>query len=259
MFVDIGGGQVLHAQVAGSEGTPVVLMLHSVGTSLHVWDAQADVLASRYRVVRCDMRGHGLSLTDERELSIDGFARDMLALLDRLGVREAHVAGLSIGGMIAQSMAVQAPARVRSLILCDTAMAIPPPSFWMERAATVRSQGMASMVDATLARGLTPSADAASVHGLRAMVLATPAEGYAAAAEAIARADLSVGTATIRVPALVLVGEFDEATPLSSAQALALSIPDATLEVIGGAAHIAPMERPGEVLQAMTSFLGEFA
>ena len=204
------------------------------------------------------MRGHGLSRTDARELSIEGLAQDMLALLDQLGVREAHVAGLSIGGMIAQSMAVQAPARVRSLVLCDTAMAIPPPSFWMDRAATVRAQGMASVVDATVVRGLTPSADATAVHGLRAMVLATPAESYAAAAEAIARADLSACTATLRVPALVLVGEFDEATPLSSAQAMALAIPGATLEVIGGAAHIAPMERPREVLQAMESFLGEF-
>ena len=114
----------MHVQVDGPAQAPPLLLLHSLGTSLHVWGATARALAGPFRVIRPDLRGHGLTQVTPGPYSIAGMAADVLALLDAMGVGHLHVAGLSIGGLIAQSLAHQAPGRVSSLILCDTALAI---------------------------------------------------------------------------------------------------------------------------------------
>ena len=254
MFVRAGGITV-HAQVDGPPGAPVLVLLHSLGTSLHVWDEQAAALAGAFRVVRADLRGHGLSEVTSGPYGMEQLADDVLAVLDALGVGQAHVAGLSIGGMVAQAVAHRAPARVASLILCDTAMAIPPAQLWRDRAALVRAEGMGAVADAVMARWVTPGfAGAPGAAGLRAMLLHTAPEGYAAAAEAIAAADLVERTRALRVPALVLVGDADEATPLASAQALQEAL-DASLVVLPGAAHIPTVEAPEAVTDAIRSFL----
>jgi 3-oxoadipate enol-lactonase len=215
------GELIVHVQIEGPKAAPPVLLLHSLGTSLHVWDAQATALARDYRVIRPDMRGHGLTTVTPGPYSLDGLAGDALALLDALGVSGVHVAGLSIGGAIAQALAARAPNRVRSLMLCDTAMAFPPESLWRERAALVRAQRMELIVAPVLARWVTEDflGDPAA-EGLRAMLRRTDQEGYAGAAEALAGADLSASTATLRMPTLVLVGQHDAATPPDAARAI---------------------------------------
>jgi 3-oxoadipate enol-lactonase / 4-carboxymuconolactone decarboxylase len=259
MFLRV-GELTVHVDVQGAAGAPPLLLLHSLGTSLHVWDAQVASLAQRFRVIRPDMRGHGLTGVTPGPYSIAGLAHDALAVLDELGIGRAHVAGVSIGGLIAQSIAAQAPDRLLSLALCDTAMAIPPPETWRERAAIVRAQGVAALVDAVLARWVTPGfLGTPETAGLRAMLLRTPAEGYAAAAEAIASADLSASTREIRVPTLVLVGEQDQATPVASAEALRDAIPGAVLHVIADASHIPMVEKPAEVTAALLDFLAPAA
>jgi 3-oxoadipate enol-lactonase/4-carboxymuconolactone decarboxylase len=245
----------IHVQLSGPPGAPPLLLLHSLGTSLHVWDAQAEALSRSFRVIRPDLRGHGLT-TVTHTASIARMAQDALAVLDALGVGQAHVAGLSIGGMIAQSLAAQAPDRVASLILCDTALAIPPPEGWHSRAALVRRDGMGEVADAVMARWVTPGfVNEPAAIGLRAMLLRTDPQGYAAAAEAIADADLTAETATLKVPALVIVGDQDMATPLASAQALAAAIAGASLVVLEGAAHIPTVETPEAVTDAVYRFL----
>jgi 3-oxoadipate enol-lactonase/4-carboxymuconolactone decarboxylase len=135
-------------------------------------------------------------------------------------------------------------------------MAIPPADSWISRAATVRAEGVAVLADAVMARWVTPSfMDTPEAAGLRAMLLRTPAEGYAGAAEAIAAADLTAGTSALNVPALVVVGDQDAATPVASAQALHAVIPDSTLTIIEGGAHIPTVEKPGEVTAAIRAFL----
>lgn len=255
MFLTVGELN-MQVRLEGPATAPPLLLLHSLGTDLRVWDTQAEVLARSFRVIRPDLRGHGLTEVPSGPYSIGGMARDVLALLDALGQLRVHVAGLSIGGMVAQALAAEAPGRVASLVLCDTAMAIPPPKLWRDRAATVRSQGMAAIADPVLARWVTPAfARAPEARGLRAMLLRTAPEGYAAAAEAIAAADLTTTTHGLRVPALVLVGDCDEATPLASAEALRDAIPGARLEVIADAAHIPTIERPDAVSDAILQFL----
>ncbi len=255
MFVRA-GDLVVHVQVDGPAEAPPLLLLHSLGTSLHVWDAQARAMAENFRVIRPDMRGHGLTTVTRGPYSLDGLAGDALAVLGALGVGRAHVAGLSIGGAIAQALAARAPARVRSLILCDTAMVFPPESVWRERAATVRAHGMEPIVAPVMSRWVTEDflADPAA-EGLRAMLRHTDPEGYAGAAEALAVGDLRAGTATLRVPALALVGEHDVATPPAAAQAIADAIPGASLTVLRGAAHIPTVQVPDAVTAAMRGFL----
>ncbi len=257
MFVDAAGLST-HVSVDGPADAPALVLLHSLGTSAAVWDPQAEALAGPFRVIRPDLRGHGLTDVTPGPYTIEGMARDVLAALDAMHVDRFHLAGLSIGGMIAQSVAVQAPGRVRSLMLCDTAMAIPPANLWHGRAAMVRTKGLPAIADAVLARWLTaPRQQGPQATAVRTMLLRTPPEGYAAAAEAIAAADLTPGTATLRLPTLVIIGDQDEGTPLPSAEAMRDTIPGARLSIVPDAAHIPTIEQPAATTAALQRFLQE--
>ena len=246
----------MHVLAGGPPGAPCLVMLHSIGTNLHVWDPQAAALGRSFRVIRPDLRGHGLTTVTAGATTIETLARDVIGLLDVLGVAEAHVCGLSIGGMVAQSIAAQAPARVTSLILVDTAMAIPPPEGWRARAQAVRAEGMGAIAETVLARWVTAEfLDSPQAQGLRAMLLRTDPEGYASAALALATADLAAETARLDVPTLILVGDEDVATPLASARALHMAIAGSELQVIEGAAHIPTLERPEAVTSAIRDFI----
>ena len=245
-----------HVRLDGPPDAPPLLMLHSLGTTSDVWDAQAAALASAFRIIRPDFRGHGLTEVTPGPYTVEGLASDALAVLDALGVGRTHVAGISLGGLVAQALAAQGPGRVASLMLCDTALSIPPSETWRERAATVRAHGMDAIADAVLARWVTESfRGQPGTAGLRAMLLRTPPEGYAACCEAIAAADLAESTRRLQVPALVLVGDQDAATPPAAAQALHEAIRGSTLVVLPGAAHIPTAERPDEVTDALRRFL----
>lgn len=254
-FIDV-RGLATHLAVDGPPGAPAILLVHSLGASLRLWDAQAEHLARGFRVVRFDLRGHGLSEVGAGPCTVEDLADDALAVLDACGIAAAHVAGVSIGGMVAQAVAARAPARVRSLILCDTALALPPPETWRQRAALVRAEGVAAIADAVLARWVPPGYLASPAgRGLRQLLVRTPAEGYAALAEALAVADLSTTTPQIRAPTLVVVGELDPSTPVAAAQALRDAISGARLAVIPGALHVPMLDHPDEVTAAILGFL----
>jgi 3-oxoadipate enol-lactonase / 4-carboxymuconolactone decarboxylase len=254
-FLDL-RGLATHIAVDGPPGAPALLLVHSLGTSLRIWDTQAEALARGFRVVRFDLRGHGLTEVGAGPCTVEDLAADALGVLDALGIAGAHVAGVSIGGMVAQAVAARAPARVRSLILCDTAMALPPPEMERQRAAQVCAEGVAAIADTVLARWASPAYLASPAgRGLRAMLLRTPAPGYAALCEALAVADLSRAAREIRVPTLVVVGELDPSTPVAAAEALRDAIPGARLAVIPGALHVPQLDHPDEVTAAMLDFL----
>jgi 3-oxoadipate enol-lactonase/4-carboxymuconolactone decarboxylase len=255
MFVSV-KDLTVHVLIEGPPGAPPLVLLHSLGTTAHVWDEQAAELSRSFRVIRPDLRGHGLTTCTPGPYSMELFADDLAALLDALGINQAHIGGISIGGMIAQAFAAAQPERTASLLLVDTAMAIPPAQSWTERAAKVRTEGITSIEDAVIARWVTPAfINTAPAEGLRAMLLRTPVEGYAASAEAIAAADLSASTGRLNLPTLIIVGDQDQSTPVASARALNKAITGSSLVVIENAAHIPLVEKPKEITSAMLDFL----
>ena len=255
MFLRI-GDITTHVQIDGPPDATPLLLIHSLGTTGGIWEPQARALSAHFRCIRPDLRGHGLTEVTPGPYSVEGLAADMFGLLDALGIAAAHVGGVSIGGVIAQAMAAMAPARVSSLVLSDTAMVLPPAQGWHDRAAAARREGMKPPAETVLNRWVTaPFRDDPTAIGLRNMLLRTDPEGYAGAAEALATADQSAVTPTLRHRTLVLVGEQDQATPISSAQALAAAIPGARLVVLPEAAHIPTVQQPELVIAAMTEFL----
>lgn len=255
MFMTAGNINV-HVRIDGPAGAPPVVLLHSLGTCGGVWDEQAVVLARSFRVLRPDLRGHGMTEATSGDYSMAMLAGDLAALLDALGIERAHVGGISIGGMVAQTFAAVHPERIASLILCDTAMIIPPASLWQERIAAVRANGISAIADGVLACWVTPGfINTPAARGLRAMLNATSSDGYAGCAAAIVAADLTAGTGRLQVPALVLVGDSDLATPVTSSEALQRAIAGSALIVIEGAAHIPTVEKPAETTSAILDFL----
>jgi 3-oxoadipate enol-lactonase len=250
----------VHHVVAGPPDAPVVLISNSLGSSLQMWDPQMAALIERYRVVRYDLRGHGRSPAPDGPYTLDDLTADALALLDRLDVERAHLVGLSLGGMVSMHLAATAPERVDRMVLCCTSAYLPPADRWHARAATVRAAGMGAVAEAVVDRWLTPAFAAASpalVRDLRAMVEATPAEGYASCCEVIATMDLRPQLRHIQAPTLVIVGADDPAIPATHAATIATELEDARTVTVGPAAHLANVEQPTAVGQHILSHLAE--
>lgn len=219
-FVQLAEGE-LHYQLDGPQGAPVLVLSNSLGTDLHMWDAQVPAFAEHFRVLRLDTRGHGRSLVTPGPYSIAQLGGDVLALLDALEIRQAHFCGLSMGGLIGQWLGINAGERLGKLVVCNTAAKIGEPSVWNPRIETVLRDGAAAMValrDASIARWFT--ADFAQAHPEQAgkitdMLAATSPQGYAANCAAVRDADLREQLGAIKVPTLVISGSEDAVTPPS--------------------------------------------
>lgn len=248
----------LHSIVDGPVDGPALLLGPSLGTSTELWEAQVPALAERFRVVRYDHRGHGRSPVPPAPYSLADLGGDVLALMDRLGVERAHLAGISLGGMVSMWLAANAPDRVdRLAVICSSAK-LGPPQLWSDRAAQVRAHGVASIADAVVGRWLPPelaARDPELCDRLRAMLLATPDEGYAACCGVIEEMDLEPELAGITAPTLVVAGLADVATPPDHARRIAEGIGGARLVLLGGAAHLANVACPEVVTQLLTDFL----
>jgi 3-oxoadipate enol-lactonase len=255
-FADVAGAS-LHYRFDGTAGAPVVMLSNSLGTDLSMWDPQVPALVARYRLLRYDTRGHGRSTATPGPYTIEGLAKDALGLLDALGIERVHFCGLSMGGMVGQWIGAHAPQRVDKLILCNTTARIGSPEAYNARIDTVRSSGMAAIVDTVLARWYTPSFAAAAPDAIartRAMLLATPADGYAACCAAIRDMDQSETARDIAAPTLVIAGAHDLATPPADGRFLAERISRARLTELP-AAHLSNIEAAGEFNVALVEFL----
>lgn len=245
-------------RVEGPAAAPALLLINSIGSDLSIWEPILPELLRHFRVIRYDQRGHGASPVPQGPYEIGDLGADALALLDRLGVQRAHVAGTSLGGMVGLWLAVHAPERVERLaVLCSSAR-LGPPESWRERAALVRERGSSAVARAGVGRWFT--AQFAQRHPeliarYEAMVSQTPAEGYAACCEAIARWDITAELPKISAPTWILSAEADPATPPSHGYLMAGLIPDARIDVVAGAAHLAFAERPGFVSRLLIDHL----
>jgi 3-oxoadipate enol-lactonase len=247
----------VHYEVTGPDDAPVLVLSNSLGSTTAMWDPQVPVLAERLRVVRYDHRGHGGSPVPPGPYDLADLGADALALLDRLGVARVHWCGLSLGGMVGMWLAINAPERIDRLVLCCTSARLGPPSMWAERAATVRAEGVEAIADAGIGRWLTPGfieREPAVAADVRAMLAATPAEGYAACCAAIEHMDLLDELGAVRAPTLVIAGTQDPATPPEHAERIVARIPGARLELVD-AAHLATIEQPAAMTELIAGHL----
>lgn len=222
-----------------------------------MWQPQIEVLSQRYRVVAYDLRGHGATEEPDGACSLSDLAGDAQRLMDGLGIDRAHFAGLSLGGMIAMAFAIEAPERLRSLLLCDTAAEMPQ-SVWDERIATAQREGLGPLVEPTMTRWFTAGFRERSpevVAQMREIASNTSVAGYIGCAEAIRNMRFADRLGEIRLPTRVIVGADDPATPVSASQLIADRIPGADLIVIDDAAHLANLEQPEAFSRAMVEFL----
>jgi 3-oxoadipate enol-lactonase len=246
----------LYYEIEGDGQT--VVLLHPIGLDLTCWEAQVGALAPHSRVLRVDLRGHGRSDAPPPPYTLAGFAEDVQGLLSALQLAPAHVIGLSLGGMVAQTLALEYPQAVRSLVLADTNSTLPPEArpAMVERGEAARRGGMAAVVDTTLARWFTPAFMGSTIVArCRERLLADDVEAWAASWQAISEVNTEPRLREIRVPTLVLTGEQDVSAPAARARAMATLIPEARLEIVPGAPHMAPLERPAEFNAAVLAFL----
>jgi 3-oxoadipate enol-lactonase len=248
----------LHYEVDGSPGDPAVILGGSLGTTLEMWEPQRGVFGGA-RVICPDHRGHGRSPVPPGPYAIADLGGDVMALADRLGVERFSYCGVSIGGMVGQWLAINAPARVERMILICTAAHVPGASTFHQRAATVRSAGTAEVVAETVVeRWFTP--DFATAHPdvvarHRAMIASTPAEGYAACAEAVADFDVRGGLEGVRAATLVVAAAQDLSLPPELGRAIADAVPGAHFALLEPAAHLASVERAAEVNRLIAEHL----
>jgi 3-oxoadipate enol-lactonase len=250
--------ELLHYDVTGPEDAPVLLMGGSIGTSLEMWDHQLP-LGDSLRLVRFDHRGHGRSPNPPSPWEIEDMGRDVLELIDRLGVERPSYCGLSLGGMVGMWLAANAPERIDRLVLLCTSPFMPPPALWQERSRSVLDAGSVEpLADAALERWLTADYAAAN-PGVRAwvrtMLVDTPATGYAACCGAIERMDLRPSLPSITAPTLVISGAQDPSTPPSDQALIAAAVPGARHEILDPAAHLAAVERADDVNQLILEHL----
>lgn len=244
-------------QMQGPQGAPVLVLSNSLGTDMTMWDGQMAAFCARFQVLRYDTRGHGGSTVTPGDYGLDRLGRDVVELLDHLGIARAHFCGLSLGGMTGQWLGVFAAARIDRLVLANTSSFMGPPDSWQQRMDLVRAKGMAAIADGVLQRWYTPAFvadDSAACRASRAQLLATKAQGYAGCCAAIRDMDMRPVARLISAPGLVIAGSQDPATPPDHAESLAAAINGARLVSLP-AAHLSNIEQPSAFSAAVLDFL----
>ncbi|PCK87484.1 3-oxoadipate enol-lactonase [Rhizobium sophoriradicis] len=249
----------IHYQVIGAPADrPVIVFINSLGTDFRIWRDVVVRLAGDVAILLYDKRGHGLSDVGQLPASIEDHATDLACLLDLLSVKDAVICGLSVGGLIAQSLYQRRPDLVRALILSDTAHKIGTAESWNARIAAVERKGIGSIVDAVMERWFTPAfrrPENTAYAGYCNMLTRQPVEGYIATCEAIRDADFTEAAKRITVPTICIVGDQDGSTPPDLVLATAKLIPGARYEVIADCAHIPCVEQPEALTAIIRAFL----
>ena len=244
----------------GPAGAPVVVLSNSLGTDLHMWDVQIPAFTKHLRVLRYDTRGHGQSLVSKGPYSIEQLGGDVLALLDALDIQKASFCGLSMGGLIGQWLAINAPGRIERLVLCNTAAKIGSPEVWNPRIDSVLAggaQAMRDLRDASISRWFTPDFaenQPAQVEPIVGMLAQTSPEGYAANCAAVRDADYREQLGAISAPTLIVCGSGDPVTTTEHGRFMQGRIPGAEL-VEFDAAHLSNVQAGEAFSRRVLDFL----
>lgn len=251
---------MFNIDLQGPEGAPVLVFSNSLGTTLDMWDAQAHTFSSQYRVLRYDTRGHGASVVSPGPYQFAQLGGDVLAILDSLGIDQAHFCGISMGGLTGLWLGVHAGARMRSITVANSAAKIGAEASWRDRAALVRANGAAAMqtlADSSPSRWFTEGFIASQpqvVRAAQAWIAGIAPEGYASCCEALAAEDLRADIARIQTPTLLIGGSADPVTTVADAQAMHDAIASSELATVP-ASHLSNLEVPQAFDLALGSFL----
>src|SRR5215212_960555 len=181
-------GCPINVEVEGSQDAPVLMLSNSLGTDTHMWDDQMPAFLKHFRVLRYDRRGHGKSGVSKGPYSMELLGRDVLAILDHLGIKKTNWCGLSMGGMVGQWLGADAPERIERLVLTNTSSYFPDKAGWNDRLKLVREKGVPAFAAPNMERWFTKGFRERSpdrVAWLQEMFAATPLEGYLACGEAV--------------------------------------------------------------------------
>jgi len=238
----------MNYELSGKKGAPVVVLSHSVSSSLLMWNPQMEALNTHFQVLRYDIRGHGGSDAPSGAYTLELLENDAIKLLDALGIDQVHFVGLSMGGMIGQGLALNYSHRLKSLALCDTASIVPVEAqpIWQERIDKAREKGMAALLDETMERWFTPAflrKGSPMLDIIRKQILATPVKGYIGCAEAIRKLNYLDQLSRIKIPTLITVGEDDPGTPVSASEAMHKRISNSKLVILPSSRHLSNVEQ----------------
>jgi len=250
-------GCPINVEVEGPQGAPVLMLSNSLGTTLHMWDAQVAPFTQHFRLVRYDRRGHGKSGVPKGPYTMERLGRDVLAVLDGLGVKKINWCGLSMGGMVGQWLGANAPERVERLVLTNTSSFFPDKNGWNERLKLVEEKGIAAFAAPNMARWFTKGfleREPQKVAGIQAMFAATPLEGYLACGAAVRDMDQRDLLPRIKAPTLVIAGKHDGATPPEANEYISNHIPGAKFALVD-AAHLSNIEQSEAYTKAVLAFL----
>ena len=254
------GELVHHYVLKGRAEKPPLVLINSLASDWRIWNDLADALTDDYYVVCYDQRGHGLTEPGDPPYSVNDLAHDVFGLLDGIKINRAIVCGISVGGLIAQAMALTRPQRVSGLILCDTAARIGTAESWQQRIDLVEHGGLLPLAGVTMERWFSErfrEKHPADVRGYRSMLLQTSVKGYIGTCAALRDANFRADVPRLKLPTLVLCGSADMATPPELGEELAGLIPKAQFSLIAGAAHLPCVEQPERMAERMRQFLRE--
>ena len=249
-------GTEINYELHGREGAPWLVLSHSLACSTRMWDPQIEAFKDRYRILAYDMRGHGASAAPAAPYTLDMLAGDVIGLMKHAGVQRAAFIGLSIGGMIGQTLALKSPALFERMVLADTGHAQNAEALaqWEERIRIAESQGMQALVESTMARWFTePFRNAPQAKKIAALIAATPVAGYVGCGRAIMKLATTNRLKDIALPVLAITGEQDASAP--GTRYIGENVPGAKLVVIPQAAHISNVEQPAAFNRALRDFL----
>lgn len=257
-FAEIGDAR-LNYRFDGPENAQVVVLSNSLGTNLSMWDPQATVLCEKFRVLRYDTRGHGLSTVTPGPYKIEQLGRDVVALLDALKIENAYFCGLSMGGATGIWLGVNAGNRFKGLVLCNTAPKIWTLDGWNGRIKDVKERGMAAVATTVVLRWFSENFVKKSpevVEAMRQMLLQSPPEGYVGCCAALRDMDQTGDLGRIKTNTLVIAGALDPVIPLADTKALADGISGANYLALQ-AAHLSNIEAAPQFTEALLKFLSE--
>jgi 3-oxoadipate enol-lactonase len=251
------GEATISYDVDGDPAAPALLLINSIGSTREMWARQLAAFTRSHRVIRYDARGHGVSSVPRGPYTLDQLGRDALAILDEVGVRAAHVCGISLGGMTAQWLGLNAPDRVHSLVLANTAARIGTVESWTERITLVHQKGMSAVADLAMERWFTPAfraRDPETVHTFRTMVQNCPADGYLGCSAALRDADLRGAISNLTAPTLLIASSADAATPPEGLEFIRERVNGAQMVTLDSA-HLSNIECAEQFTTAVLDFL----